>query len=99
MSKEIDHDWTDRPVCPYCGHEHEVESPDDWNGKHECYECGKSFFCEPSYSVNYTTAQVPCWNGAEHELKKSGGWIDEVGKKAPWYCRMCNDTFWIEVKE
>lgn len=86
--KEIDHDWTDHPVCPYCGKAHEdIDSP--WEGKCECWGCGKMFFCEPSYSVDYSTKQVDCWNGAPHDMRKNKYWDSSNGNKELWSCVVC----------
>jgi len=55
----IDHDHTDRFVCPHCGNERgEMECPEedaemDWT----CSECGKDFqiICHVTVEVEYTT--------------------------------------------
>ena len=44
-SGEIVTGWSDYAVCPYCGHEHEVNRFDrDWELRADvCQSCGKSF--------------------------------------------------------
>jgi hypothetical protein len=58
MNKEIDHDYTDEIVCPYCGY----EFSDSWeigadSGEEECYECGEKFEFYRHIEVSYCTAK------------------------------------------
>ena len=61
IPQEIEHDWTDEVVCPWCGYEH----TDSWerhmdNGGEEdeiCSGCGKNFTIECDISVTYSTSQ------------------------------------------
>ena len=55
---EIDHEYTDEIVCPYCGYEHgdSWEAPDD--GEDECAECGKTFRFERDYTIRYVTVKI-----------------------------------------
>lgn len=56
-STEIDHDWTDEPVCPHCG----AEQRDAWewgqddDGETDCGACGREFSYTRHISVNWTT--------------------------------------------
>ena len=59
MNKEIDHNYTDEIVCPYCGH----EFGDSWeidadSGEEECYECGKKFEFYRHIEVSYCTYEI-----------------------------------------
>jgi uncharacterized Zn-finger protein len=58
MNKEIDHDYTDEVICPYCGYEFSDswEFNDTQDEQHvECSECSKEFFLYVDMTVNYTT--------------------------------------------
>ena len=58
MNKEIDHDYTDEVICPYCGYEFSDswEFNDNQDEQHvECEECSKEFFLYVNISVDYTT--------------------------------------------
>ena len=59
MSKEIDHEYTDEIVCPYCGHEfsESYEFSGD-SGEEECYECGKEFEYHRHIEVTYCTYEI-----------------------------------------
>ncbi len=54
MSKEIDTEYTDEVVCPYCG----AEQGESWeladnNDDYDCNECGKVFGYERDIEVTY----------------------------------------------
>lgn len=94
MDKEIDCEYTDDVVCPYCGHHMDGDIGDGPStGEQECDKCEKKFDCTPSYSVSYTTMKVDCWNGSPHDFKKDRFWPDDE-KKAPWTCKECSKTEW-----
>lgn len=52
---EIDHEFTEEVVCPYCGY----EFSDSWefsdNAEIECDECGETFISERNSEVTYST--------------------------------------------
>lgn len=50
-----DHEWSDEPICPHCGHK--FKDAWEWSdsGEHECCECGKLFFYERTLYVRWTT--------------------------------------------
>ena len=54
----INHEYTDEIVCPYCGHEHgdswELESDD---GETNCSSCDKPFNYTRRHSVDYSTSK------------------------------------------
>ena len=58
LDKEIDHECTDKPVCAYCGDEHDDawEWTDD-TGEHECHQCGETFNYEREVSITYSTSK------------------------------------------
>lgn len=59
MEKEkIDHQFTDRVVCPHCGHKH--TDCTDWHGYGvaSCEACEKQFRYESEYSVSYITSKL-----------------------------------------
>jgi hypothetical protein len=96
MKKEIDHEYTDEVVCPYCGHEHS----DSWEygdgGIVDCDGCEKKFFFERDVVVTYVSAKSPCSNGeAEHEFNYKNDWLIKEGTKAGQIqntCRKCHET-------
>jgi len=57
MSNEIDHDYTDEIICPWCGYRHS----DSWEiepGLRECENCEKSFYAERNVEVTYSTQKA-----------------------------------------
>lgn len=59
--KEIDHEYTDETVCPYCGHEgsesYELGSRNDEDGITDCGECSKEFYWSRSTTIKYSTSK------------------------------------------
>lgn len=58
MSKEINHEYTDEIVCPYCGYEftNSWEFNDTQDEQHvECHDCGEEFLLYVNITVDYTT--------------------------------------------
>jgi hypothetical protein len=61
--KEVEHDYTDEIVCPYCGYEFS-ESYEFGDGFDEdldiidCGECEESFYASRSIMVNYSTEKL-----------------------------------------
>ena len=55
---EIDHEFTDEIVCPYCGYKSRDswELPDD--GIEECEVCYKEFTFDRNVTVDYSTARI-----------------------------------------
>ena len=53
---EIDHECTDKPVCPYCGHTHRDawEWPDNSEDS-ECEECERTFHAYRTIYVTWET--------------------------------------------
>lgn len=84
-TKEIDHEYTDELVCPYCGYKHEDDGEMNEGGDLECYQCEKKFKYEVDYSKSFTSRKVACLNGGNHLWKK------EAYPNYPDYkrCRAC----------
>ena len=56
--QDIDHEFTDSIVCPWCGYvdDSSWEYRED-SGEVDCPECGKPFHFEREVSVSYTTTK------------------------------------------
>jgi len=65
------HGYTDKPVCPHCGHEHH----DVWEwfrlgqecATHECDNCGREFDCSQHVEVSYSTSKPSAASGQSYE--------------------------------
>ncbi|HDK7182970.1 TPA: hypothetical protein PTV74_002117 [Clostridium botulinum] len=60
--KEIDHEYTNEIVCPFCGYEF-IDSWEYGDGEEdlgliECNECGKSFYANREVLVTYSTCKA-----------------------------------------
>ncbi len=71
---EIEHEYTDEIVCPYCGNEYS----DSWEyeeegSKIECDSCNRKFNYTRNTSVSYTTSKLDCkeQEGKEHQYEYS----------------------------
>ena len=61
-SEEIDHEYTDNIICPYCG----AEDGDSWEcmpdeedlGHIECCECEKKFLAQRLITIKYSTSKI-----------------------------------------
>ncbi len=58
---EVEHEYTEEVVCPWCGHEH----GDSWewtsnSDDMKCDECGKEFGYEKDITVKYCTSKKQC---------------------------------------
>lgn len=89
MTKEIDHSYTDKPTCPYCG---KTWSDDDsyveQSSKEDyCPECGKKFLIHANYQITYSTVKAECLNTGEHVWEHKR-WNDWNGDKY-FRCKEC----------
>ena len=59
MSEKIEHEYTDEPVCPHCGHVHRdsFEWEED-EGTQECEQCGKAFVYTRVVTVDWCTSKA-----------------------------------------
>ena len=69
---EIDHEFADEVVCPYCGYQFR----DSWEfAEYEddipCYECEKHFSIESHISRSFSTRKLCTENQAQHVWKDS----------------------------
>ena len=59
---EIDHEYTDEIVCPFCGHEFgdswEIDGSSEDLGLIDCEECYKEFYAVRNISVCYSTEKA-----------------------------------------
>lgn len=61
--EEIDHDFTNEIVCPYCGEEYgdswekEKDTFDGPLDDEECQSCGKEFQVQRNGSITYSTSR------------------------------------------
>lgn len=56
---DIDHEYTDEIVCPWCGYKFEdsweFSCDDEDLGLIDCYECDKQFYASRNIRVTYST--------------------------------------------
>jgi hypothetical protein len=69
MSTEIDCEFTDDLICPYCGYAHEDDGEMNEPGQMECSSCDKHFSYDVDYTKYFSSKQVPCLNGEPHAWK------------------------------
>lgn len=98
---EIDHEFTDEIVCPYCGYEYsecyEFSEDDD---EILCDQCDKIFSYSRHMEVTYTTTKCCVQNKQEHIWSEpnvphmyNGKWI--AGK----HCENCNKCQLVDVDQ
>ena len=86
--KEINSQYQDEIVCPYCGHKRQADFEDNHtedNEEAECYACEKTFLYHASILVSWCSRKADCLNEGEHpftEWKHCG--VDD------FYYRTCN---------
>lgn len=92
---EIDHEYTDNPVCPYCGREYvddEGYFTNEEGFEEECDECGKKFYISANISVSYTSKKLCIQNGMEHNYEYEHDFEAKNGGKYNVYiCKNCED--------
>ena len=94
MSNEIEHEYTDMIVCPWCGH----SDRDGWKtepGLWECDNCKKSYYVERNEEVTYST-QKANYGTCEHCGKEDvpvEGLISHIGMYDS-LCPDCGDKEW-----
>jgi len=89
MDKKIDNEFTDEPVCPWCGYElFDAWEYDDEVEDEECCECDKKFDIFRHHSISYSTTKKKC-ETCEYELKKQYNY-----KEFCWNiysCKVCDN--------
>jgi hypothetical protein len=59
---EIDHEWTNDAVCPYCGYADkeswELDGEDGQEGETTCGSCERDFIYYRNVSVTFTTMKI-----------------------------------------
>lgn len=59
MEEDIDHEYTDEIVCPYCGYEftdsQEESTGEEILGLIDCPECNEKFYAFRNISISYST--------------------------------------------
>lgn len=58
MRKEIEHEYTDELICPYCGHENKTEYDAPDYETEECNKCGEEFKYDHYIEITYTTYKI-----------------------------------------
>lgn len=64
-NEEIDHDFTDEVVCPWCGYEHSDSFEFQDTGNKKCPECENEFSFEREIEVTYSTKKIEIKAGDE----------------------------------
>ncbi len=98
--KEIDHEYTDEIVCPFCGYKFsdswEYEGDSEDIGLLECDDCNKSFYATRNVSVDYCTekANYGICNNCKDEDIVIENYTSSLGK----YEGLCNKCGCLEIK-
>ena len=100
MCEDIDCDYTNEIVCPYCGH----EKTNSWeydgdDGEIECDECGMKFAYVRNVSVDYSTSKLCKENGKEHQWGEWGyheSWESNGIQYGEFWHRTCKVCSQIE---
>ena len=97
--EDIDHEYTDEIVCPWCGYKYS----DSWefsdDGEEECPECEKNFSYNINTRVTYNTERKKCKEGkCEYEIdetKITNPYIYKYKDKdlnwTIYKCKICDD--------
>ena len=92
---EIDHDFTDEIVCPYCGYAHgdswefKSNAQDDL-GLYACCNCEKEFYVNRAVSVTYSTEKAT-YGECKHCHKTDIVIESKTGYPYPKYDDLCPD--------
>ncbi len=106
---EIEHEYTDNVVCPYCGYEDEDSwELDDDSGETECGSCDKKFEYSRNRSVDYCTSKIQCEEGKHEYVFDSehvhySDFSDKIKKEEDWEfieiqkCSICDDKIYTKT--
>lgn len=92
-TQEIDTEYKDSIICPYCGYNDEYncseygQEDDTW----DCASCGKWINVYVHVQINYSTKKAPCMNDEEpHDFKNIYPHYD--GMTTTYRCTKCDKT-------
>lgn len=98
--KEIDHEYTDEIVCPFCGYEFsdswEYEGDCEDIGLLECDGCSKSFYANRSISISYYTEKASY--GTCKHCKDEDVVVEDYNSSIGNYESLCNKCGCLEIK-
>jgi uncharacterized phage protein (TIGR01671 family) len=95
MSNEIEHEYTDMIVCPWCGH----SDRDSWKtepGLWECDNCKKSYYVERNEEVTYSTQKAnygTCKHCGKENVPVEDYLYGDIGSYKN-LCPDCGDKEW-----
>jgi len=69
--KEIDHEFTDEVVCPYCGYEYSDSYEFDNGGEIECDNCEETFSYTRNITIDYCTKRKEAPQNTEEKTGAS----------------------------
>lgn len=84
MPNQLDHEYTDEIVCPYCGHKHhdswEYGEPGDemYGEEHECGSCQRKFIWSRRIKAIYSTET---WEAHVRELAERAEWMAQYRRE------------------
>ena len=103
MNEEIDCDYTDEIVCPYCGYKHqdswEMYDFGDESSDGVCGQCAERFSINISYTTSFSTEKAVVCSTCNEKVTSS--FVDERkeidGKY--YYTYICKDCSWENTKK
>ena len=74
-------------VCPYCGEKYQPEGEDysEDTREEECYECGKTYWVNQSFSVTHVTEPDCGLNGEDHQWEQESNGVNTFN-----HCVICD---------
>ena len=93
-NKDIEHEYTEEIVCPWCGY----ETGDSWEcsdeGEEECPECQKKFNYSRNIQVSYSSWRSKC-DKCDYELDKErftgNPYLYSDRNWTIWKCKVCEN--------
>lgn len=97
MSKEINHEYTEEIVCPYCGtgftESYEYEPEEEDLGIISCTSCDKEFYATREIEITYSTEKAKYGTcrrcGKEETVLENLNMYSRSTVKVRDYCRDC----------
>lgn len=98
MVKELDFEYNDTIICPYCAYE--LEDPfeyelDEDGEEIECPECGKEFTAWVNHSISYSSKRISCAKH-EHDYKVCSNYQHRDINVTIYKCEKCLDEVYLE---